>query len=68
VKRRHAVFEAIREKARQDRILDLDDFRLIALAFFHRLQYDTAKQFVILHGFIAIRDGEKAEVGASWRR
>lgn len=43
VKRRHAVFEAIREKARQDRSLDLDDFRLAALGFFQHLQFDTAK-------------------------
>lgn len=51
-KRRHAVFEAIRQKARNDRSLDLDDFRLVTLSFFQRLQFDTAKQFVILNSFI----------------
>jgi ParB family chromosome partitioning protein len=62
VKRRHAVFEAIREKARQDRSLDLDDFRLIAAGFFHRLQFDTAKQFVILNGFITPGMAKKRKV------
>ncbi|MDE3179484.1 MAG: hypothetical protein KGM47_07455, partial [Acidobacteriota bacterium] len=65
VKRRHAVFEAIREKARQDRSLDLDDFRLVALAFFHRLPYDTAKQFVVLNGFITQACAKKRKVEAT---
>jgi ParB family transcriptional regulator, chromosome partitioning protein len=62
VKRRHAVFEAIREKARQDRNLDLDDFRLAALGFFQRLQFDTAKQFVILNGFITPGIAKKRKI------
>ncbi|HEV2500705.1 MAG TPA: hypothetical protein VGY31_14100 [Terriglobia bacterium] len=62
LKRRRAVFDAIREKARQDRSLDLEDFRLVALAFFHRLQYDTAKQFVILNGFITPAVAKKRKV------
>jgi hypothetical protein len=62
VKRRHAVFEAIREKARQDRNLDLEDFRLVAREFFHRLQYDTAKQFVILNGFITPGIAKKRKI------
>lgn len=62
LKQRRAVFDAIREKARQDRNLDLADFRLIALAFFHRLQFDTAKQFVILNGFITPGTAKKRKV------
>jgi ParB family chromosome partitioning protein len=62
VKRRHAVFEAVREKARQDRSLDLEDFRLVAAGFFHRLQFDTAKQFVILNGFITPGTAKKRKV------
>jgi ParB family transcriptional regulator, chromosome partitioning protein len=62
VKRRHAVFEAIREKARQDRSLDLEDFRVITAAFFQRLQYDTQKQFVILNGFITSAMAKKRKV------
>jgi ParB family chromosome partitioning protein len=65
VKRRHAVFEAIREKARQDRNLDLEDFRLVAREFFHRLQYDTAKQFVILNGFITPGIAKKRKIEPS---
>lgn len=52
LKRRRAVFDAIRGKARQDRSLDLDDIRLINREFFHRPQHDTAKRSVILNGFI----------------
>ncbi|HTV53970.1 MAG TPA: hypothetical protein VMI06_03560 [Terriglobia bacterium] len=62
VKRRHAVFEAIREKARQDRSLDVDDFRLLAVGFFQRLQFDTAKQFVILNGFITAAIAKKRKI------
>jgi ParB family transcriptional regulator, chromosome partitioning protein len=65
VKRRHAVFEAVREKARQDRSLDLDDFRVAALGFFQRLQFDTAKQFVILNGFITPGIAKKRKVEAT---
>ncbi len=43
VKRRHAVFEAVRERARQDRTLDVEDFRVVTGEFFHRLQYDTER-------------------------
>jgi hypothetical protein len=38
VNRRHAVFEAIREKARWDPSLDIDDLQLVTAEFFHRLQ------------------------------
>lgn len=62
VKRRHAVFEAIREKARQERGLDLDDVRLVALGFFHRLPLDSAKQFVILNGFITPGIAKKRKI------
>ncbi len=65
LKRRRAVFDAIRGKARQDRNLDLEDFRLVAREFFHRLQYDTAKQFVILNGFITQAMAKKRNVEAS---
>jgi ParB family transcriptional regulator, chromosome partitioning protein len=65
VKRRHAVFEAIREKARKDRSFDLDDFRLAAIGFYERLQYDTAKQFVILNGFITPGMAKKRKVEAT---
>jgi ParB family transcriptional regulator, chromosome partitioning protein len=65
LKRRHAVFEAIREKARQDRRLDLEDFRLVAREFFARLPYDTAKQFVILNGFVTPGMPKKRKVEAT---
>lgn len=61
-KRRHAVFEAIRENARQDRSLDVEDFRLAALGFFQRLPFDTAKQFVILNGFITPGIAKKRKI------
>jgi len=62
VKRQRAVFNAIREKARSDWSLDLEDFRLITREFFHRLQYDTQKQFVILAGFVAPAMAKKCKV------
>ncbi len=52
LKRRRAVFDAIREKARQDRSLDLEDFRLMTREFFQRLPRDLAKRFIVLKGFI----------------
>lgn len=65
VKRRHVVFEVLREKARQDRSLDLEDFRFITREFFHRLPYDTAKQFVILNGFITTGMAKRRKVKAT---
>lgn len=65
LKRRRAAFDAIREKARQDRSLDLEDLRLVAREFFHRLQYDTEKQFVILNGFVTPAMAKKRKVEAS---
>jgi ParB family transcriptional regulator, chromosome partitioning protein len=65
LKRRRAVFDAIRQKARQDRSLDLDDFRLLGLEFFRRQQYDTQKQFVILNGFITPSMAKKRKVEPS---
>jgi ParB family transcriptional regulator, chromosome partitioning protein len=65
LKRRHAVFEAVREKARQDRTLDLDDLRFITTGFFNRLQYDAAKQFVILNGFITPGMAKKRKIEAT---
>jgi hypothetical protein len=62
LRRRRAVFDAILQKARQDRNPDLEDFRLVAREFFHRLQYDTAKQFVILNGFITPAMAKKRKV------
>jgi hypothetical protein len=62
LKRRRAVFDPIREKARQDRNLDLKDFRLVAREFFRRLPYDTAKQFVILNGFITPGVAKKRKI------
>jgi hypothetical protein len=62
LKRRRAVFDAICEKARQDRTLDLEDSRVITAAFFQRLQYDTQKQFVILNGFVTPAMAKKRKV------
>ncbi|HEX5483315.1 MAG TPA: hypothetical protein VFZ08_11890 [Terriglobia bacterium] len=52
LKRRRAIFEAIREKARKGRSLDLTDYRLITSEFFARLHFDTSKQFVVLNGYV----------------
>lgn len=65
LKRRRAVFDAIREKARQNRSLDLEDFRLVTRGFFQRLQYDTEKEFVILNGFITPAMAKKRKVEAT---
>jgi ParB family chromosome partitioning protein len=62
LKRRRAVFDAIREKARQDRNLDLEDFRFVAREFFARLEHDVAKQFVILNGFITSAMAKKRKI------
>ncbi|MGH9405161.1 MAG: hypothetical protein ACRD5K_19290, partial [Candidatus Acidiferrales bacterium] len=63
--RRRAVFDVIPKKGRQDRSLHLEDFRLVTREFFHRLQYDTEKQFVILNGFITPAMAKKRKVEAS---
>ncbi|MGH9353744.1 MAG: hypothetical protein ACRD2G_16550, partial [Terriglobia bacterium] len=52
LKRRRAIFEAIREKARKARSLDLTDYRLITSEFFARLHFDPSKQFVVLNGYV----------------
>lgn len=52
LKRRRAIFEAIREKARKGRSLDLADYRLVTSEFFARLHFDTSKQFVVLNGYV----------------
>ncbi|HEV2498316.1 MAG TPA: hypothetical protein VGY31_01900 [Terriglobia bacterium] len=51
LKRRRAIFEAIRENARKGRSLDLTDYRLITSEFFARLHFDTSKQFVVVNGY-----------------
>lgn len=63
LKRRRATFEAIREKARKARSLDLTDYRLITAEFFARLHFDTFKQFVVLNGYVtsAMAKQRKAE-------
>jgi hypothetical protein len=65
LKRRRVVFDPIREKARQDRNLDLEDFRFVAREFFACLQHDVAKQFVILNGFITPAMAKKRKVEAT---
>ncbi|MGH9449370.1 MAG: ParB/RepB/Spo0J family partition protein [Terriglobia bacterium] len=50
--RRRAIFEAIREKARKVRSLDLPDYRLVTSEFFARLHFDTSKQFVVANGYV----------------
>ncbi|HEV2418025.1 MAG TPA: hypothetical protein VGX94_09480 [Terriglobia bacterium] len=67
LKRRRAVFEAIREKARKARSLDLTDYRLITSEFFARLHFDTSKQFVVLNGYVtpAMAKQHKAESSGS---
>lgn len=52
LKRRRAIFEAIREKTRKGRSLDLADYRLITSEFFARLHFDTSKHFVVLNGYV----------------
>ena len=52
LKRRRAIFEAIREKAGKGRSLDLADYRLVTSEFFARLHFDTSKQFVVLNGYV----------------
>lgn len=62
--RRRAVFDSIREKARRDRSLELDDFRRITRQLFRRLQYGTHNQFVITSGFITPGTAKKQKVEA----
>ena len=67
LKRRRATFEAIREKARKARSLDLTDYRLITAEFFARLHFDTAKQFVVLNGYVTPAMAKQRKVDPSGR-
>lgn len=67
LKRRREIFEAIREKARKGRSLDLADYRLITSELFARLHFDTSKQFVVLNGYVtpAMAKHRKSEPSGS---